>query len=186
MKVLKDGRANWDIAKADSTNAELPGDTSATKFNVKLSEYSITNGHLIYDDESLPMLMDLAGLEHKGEGDFNQDLFVLKTTTHSDSVNVVYDGVKYLKNVKADVKADLDMDMPNMKFTFKENEATINQLALGFDGWLAMPTDDIAMDITWNTKKTDFGTLLSLVPAEFAGNLERRGHERQGRIQGLT
>ena len=172
VKVLKDGRANWDIAKADSTNTELPGDTSATKFNVKLSEYSITHGHLIYDDESLPMLMDLAGLEHKGEGDFNQDLFVLKTTTHSDSVNVVYDGVKYLKNVKADVKADLDMDMPNMKFTFKENEATINQLALGFDGWLAMPTDDIAMDITWNAKKTDFGTLLSLVPAEFAGNLD--------------
>jgi hypothetical protein len=77
-------------------------------------------------------------------------------------VNVVFDGIKYLKNVKADIKADLDMDMPNMKFTFKENEATINQLVLGFDGWLAMPGDDIDMDIKWDTKKTDFGTLLSL------------------------
>ncbi len=172
VKVLKDGRANWDIAKADSTNAELAKDTSATKFNLKLSEYSISHGHLTYDDESLPMLLDLAGLEHTGAGDFNQDLFVLKTVTHCDTLNVVYDGVKYLKNVKADVKADLDMDMPHMKFTFKENEVTINKLALGFDGWLAMPTDDIAMDIAWNTKKTDFGTLLSLVPAEFASNLE--------------
>jgi AsmA-like C-terminal region len=139
---------------------------------VKLSAYSITDGHVIYDDATLPMLMDLAGLDHSGQGDFNQDLFVLKTTTHSDSVTVVYSGVKYLKNVTADIKADLDMDMPNMKFTFKENEATVNQLTLGFDGWVAMPTDDIAMDIKWNTKKTDFGTLLSLVPAEFAGNLK--------------
>jgi hypothetical protein len=171
VKVLEDGRANYDIAKADSTAAETPADTAATLFNVKLSEYSITDGHVIYDDASLPMLMDLAGLDHTGEGDFNQDLFVLKTVTHSDSVTVVFDGVKYLKNVKADIKADLDMDMPNMKFTFKENEATINQLTLGFDGWLAMPTDDIAMDIKWGTKKTDFGTLLSLVPAEFASNL---------------
>ncbi len=171
VKVLEDGRANYDIAKADSTAAETPADTSATLFNVKLSEYSITDGHVIYDDATLPMLMDLAGLDHTGEGDFNQDLFVLKTVTHSDSVTVVFDGIKYLKNVKADIKADLDMDMPNMKFTFKENEATINQLVLGFDGWLAMPTDDIAMDIKWDTKKTDFGTLLSLVPAEFASNL---------------
>ncbi|MBL7985585.1 MAG: AsmA family protein, partial [Flavobacteriales bacterium] len=171
VKVLEDGRANYDIAKADSTTAELPADTAATLFNVKLSEYTITDGHVIYDDASLPMLMDLAGLDHTGEGDFNQDLFVLKTMTHSDSVTVVFDGIKYLKNVKTDIKADLDMDMPNMKFTFKENEATINQLTLGFDGWLAMPTDDIAMDIKWDTKKTDFGTLLSLVPAEFASNL---------------
>ncbi|MBL0044578.1 MAG: AsmA family protein [Flavobacteriales bacterium] len=172
VKVLPDGRANYDIAKADSTAGETPADTAASKFNVQLKEYSITDGHVIYDDQSLPMLMDLAGLDHRGEGDFTQDLFMLKTVTHSDSVNVVFDGVKYLKNAVADIKADLDMDMPHMKFTFKENEATVNQLVLGFDGWLAMPTDDIAMDIKWNTKKTDFGTLLSLVPAEFASNLK--------------
>ena len=172
VKVLPDGRANYDIAKVDSTAAETPADTAASKFNVQLNEYSITDGHVIYDDESLPMRMDLAGLNHTGQGDFTQDLFVLNTVTHSDSVNVVFDGVKYLKDAVADIKADLDMDMPHMKFTFKENEATVNQLVLGFDGWLAMPTDDIAMDIKWNTKKTDFGTLLSLVPAEFASNLK--------------
>ena len=172
FKVLADGKANWDIAKADSTSAEVPGDTAATLFNVKLSEYEITDGRIIYDDATLPMVMDLAGVDHTGSGDFNQDLFVLKTVTHADSVNVQYDGVKYLKNAVADVKADLDMDMPNMKFTFKENEATVNKLVLGFDGWLAMPTDDIAMDLKWNTKKSDFATLLSLVPAEFASNLE--------------
>lgn len=170
-KVLEDGRANWDIAKADSSAAAEPVDTSKTLFNVNLSEYSITDGHVIYDDATLPMLMDIAGLDHTGTGDFTQDLFVLKTVTHSDSTTLVFDGVKYLKNVKADIKADLDMDMPKMKFTFKENEVAINQLTLGFDGWVAMPTDDIAMDIKWDTKKTDFGTLLSLVPAEFAGNL---------------
>ncbi|HNK42837.1 MAG TPA: AsmA family protein, partial [Flavobacteriales bacterium] len=171
-KVLPDGRANWDIALADSAATETPADTSATLFNVKLSEYSITDGHLIYDDASLPMLMDLAGLDHTGKGDFTQDLFVLSTNTHADSATVVFDGIKYLKNVTADIKADLDMDMPNMKFTFKENEATINQLVLGFDGWVAMPTDDIDMDLKWDLKKTDFGTLLSLVPAEFASDLK--------------
>ena len=172
VKVLKDGRANWDIALADTTaTEEAPADTAASKFNVQLSEYWIEDGRLIYDDASLAFVMELNGLDHKGSGDFTQDLFVLSTSTHADTVNVVFDGVKYLRNAKADITADLDMDMPNMKFTFKPSEATINQLVLGVEGWLAMPTDDIDMDISWNAKKSDLGTLLSLVPAEFATDL---------------
>jgi uncharacterized protein involved in outer membrane biogenesis len=185
FKVLADGKANWDIAKADSTSAEVPVDTAATLFNVKLSGYSIADGRIIYDDASLPMVMDLAGVDHTGSGDFTQDLFVLKTVTHVDSVNVTYDGVKYLKNAVTAVKADLDMDMPNMKFTFKENEATVNKLVLGFDGWFAMPTDDYAMDIKWDTKKSDFATLLSLVPCGVRQQPGGRGHHRQGRLQRL-
>ncbi|MGB3526396.1 MAG: AsmA-like C-terminal region-containing protein [Flavobacteriales bacterium] len=172
VKVLKDGQANWDIAIPDSMDAELATDTSTTRFNVALKKYSISKGRIIYDDESLPMLMDLEDVEHTGTGDFTQDLFTLSTRTTADKVNVVYDGVKYLKNVKADIQADLDMDMPNMKFTFKENDIKVNQLELGLDGWLAMPTDDIDMDLKWNMKKNDIGALLSLIPAEFASDMK--------------
>ena len=171
VKVLEDGRANWDIAKADTTAAEVPADTAASAFNIGLRAYSIEDGTLIYNDASLTYYMDLKGLDHTGSGDFTQDLFTLRTVTHADTANVVFDGIQYLKNVKADVTADLDMDMPNMKFTFKENEATINQLVVGLDGWLAMPGDDMELDLAWSAKKTDFATLLSLVPAEFATDL---------------
>ena len=171
VKVLEDGRANWDIAKADSTAEDSPTD-SASAFNIGLREYWIEDGRLTYDDASLGFAMELFGLDHKGSGDFTQDLFTLSTETEVDTTNVIFDGVKYLKNTKVDIKADLDMDMPNMKFTFKENEATINQLVLGFDGWLAMPGDDIDMDITWKAKKSDLGMFLSLVPAEFASDLK--------------
>ncbi|MBK9148418.1 MAG: AsmA family protein [Flavobacteriales bacterium] len=172
VKVLEDGRANWDIAKPDTAQAAEvePADT-ASAFHLGLSEFSITDGRLIYDDASLTFSMDLFGLDLTGSGDMTESLYTLKTVLHADTANVSFDGVKYLRHVKADITADLDMDMPNMKFTFRENEATINQLVLGFDGWLAMPGDPIDMDITWNAKKTDFGTLLSLVPAEFATDL---------------
>lgn len=173
VKVLADGRANWDIAKSDSTAAEAaPADTAASKFNIGLREYWVNDARVIYDDASLPYYMDLLGLDHRGDGDFTQDLFVLRTTTHADTVNLVFDGVQYLKNVRLDLKAELDMDMPNMRFAFKENEAAINDLVLGFDGFVAMPGDPIDMDLTWNAKKTDFGTLLSLVPAAFASDLK--------------
>jgi uncharacterized protein involved in outer membrane biogenesis/cell division septum initiation protein DivIVA len=171
VKVLADGTANYDIALPDSAMVEAPVDTSATAFDIALQEYLISDGRVVYDDATLPFLLELGGLQHRGSGDFTQDLFTLRTTTTADTVNVVFDGITYLKKARADIKADLEMDLPNMKFTFKDNEAAINQLVLGFDGWLAMPNDDIDMDITWNAKKTDFATLLSLVPAEFASDL---------------
>lgn len=171
-KVLKDGRANWDITLPDSTTAELPTDTSTTRFNIALKEYSITQGHIVYDDQSLGFFMDLDGLEHKGKGDFTQDLFTLSTSTQVEKSSVIFDGVKYLRNAKADIEADLEMDMPNMKFTFKDNHVKVNRLELGLDGWLAMPADEIDMDLTWALKRNDIGALLSLVPAEFASNLD--------------
>lgn len=172
VKVLKDGTANWDITLPDSVSAELPADTSATRFNVALRQYSITRGHIIYDDESLTYFMELEGVEHAGKGDFTQDLFTLATNTTVEKATVAYDGIKYLKNARADIKADLDMDLPNMKFTFKENEVKVNRLELGLDGWLAMPADDIDMDLKWDMKKNDIGALLSLVPAEFASDMK--------------
>jgi hypothetical protein len=171
VKVLADGSANYDIAMPEDPDAPPAPEEEESTFDIGITEYTITNGHLIYDDVPLTFYLELGGLQHTGSGDFTQDLFTLRTSTQADTVNVIFDGIGYLKKAKADITAEIDMDLPNMKFTFKENEATVNQLVLGFDGWLSMPEDDIDMDITWSAKKTDFGTLLSLVPAEFASDL---------------
>lgn len=172
IKVLADGTANWDITLPDSTAAELPVDTGTTRFNVALKQYSISQAHIVYDDESLAFFMDLDGVDHTGKGDFTQDLFTLATKTVADKATVAYDGIKYLRNAKADIRADLEMDMPHMKFTFKDNDVKVNQLELGLDGWLAMPADDIDMDLKWNMRKSDIGALLSLIPAEFAKDMK--------------
>lgn len=172
VKVLADGSANYDISLADSTAADVPEPaTEESAFHMELSGFSIEGGSFIYDDATLPYYMDLLGIQLTGSGDMTLDNYILKTVLHADSANVVFDGIQYLKNVRADISSDITVDMPNMKFTFTESEATINQLVLGVDGWLAMPKEDIDMDITWNAKKTDFGTLLSLVPAAFASDL---------------
>ena len=39
--VLKNGKANWDIAKADTSAAEVPADTASSPFNLKLNSNSI-------------------------------------------------------------------------------------------------------------------------------------------------
>ena len=169
--VLKDGTANYDIM-IESEEEASANEESEGSVNLNISEYEIKDGRLIYNDATLPMLLSMQGLNHKGKGNFAEEIFTLYTNTKIDKVTVDYDGTRYVNNTKAELDADIAMDLPNMKFTFMENELSINQLAIGFNGWLAMPEDDIDMDITFDAKKNDLKTLLSLIPAEFAEDLD--------------
>jgi hypothetical protein len=66
----------------------------------------------------------------------------------------------------------LDADLEKMKFVFKENVFKINELALGLDGYVAVPDTNIRMDLKFGTKSTDFLSVLSMIPAEYAKDLE--------------
>jgi len=167
--VLKDGKANWDIAKPDSSATPS---SEPTKFKVALRKYSINKGIIHYDDASMGFKMNLDNLNHDGSGDFTQDLFLLRTNTSVEAMNLWYGGVKYFHNINTKIKADLDMDMANMKFTFKENEISLNELVLGLDGFVAMPKEDIAMDLKFEAKKNEFRNFLSLVPGIYTGSFK--------------
>lgn len=176
--VLKDGKANYDITKASTDTTAT--DAGGGSMKLSIDAYEISDGRVIYNDQTFPMVLVLNGLNHQGKGDFSQDVFTLYTTTHIDAATVDYDGTRYVNHAAADLKADIAMDLNKMKFTFMENELSINQMAIGFDGWLAMPKDDIDMDITFDAKKNDLKTLLSLVPAEFTKDLD--GVDASGKI----
>ena len=166
--VLKDSTANWDIAKSSGeTEVEEPEaeDTGDGKFNIKLKKFYLENINVIYDDQPGGMYAEIKNLNFTLKGDFSQDIFDLFTQTDIEELTYIMDGVKMVNKAKLGMKFDLGMDMPNAKYTFKENEVSINELTLAFDGWVAMPGDDIDMDIKFNTNKPDFKTLLSLVPA---------------------
>lgn len=174
VRVTADGVANYDIAKPDTVPSTegAAQDTSASAFKLKLKEYSIEDGTIKYYDQSMPMLLKIFGLQHNGSGDFTQDNFKFSTSTQSDSLTFWFDNITYINEAKTDIKLDLEMDMKNMKFTISNNEILLNELFLGAQGWIAMPAEDIDMDISFSATKTDFRNLLSMVPAEFAKDLK--------------
>lgn len=166
--VNKAGKANWDIAKPSTSTAG----SEPSSFKASLQKYSISNGLIYYNDETMPFMLRLEGLNHTGSGDFTQDLFQLHTKSEVKKADMTYGGVKYISNAKADIDADLDMDMKNMKFTFKENKILLNELQLGINGWVAMPDTNIDMDLKFDAAKSDFKNFISIVPAMFSDNFK--------------
>jgi hypothetical protein len=167
--VMVDGKANWDIAKAstDTISAE-PADTSATKFAMKLKSLEIKHANITYNDMQGNMSASLKDMNYTLSGDFTQDNFLLSNLLEIAETSFEMGGVGYLTKAKTRFKADLDMDMPNMKFTFKENELDLNDLGLSFDGFVSMPKDDIAMDLKFAAKQTEFKSILSLIPSVYS------------------
>ena len=163
--VLKDGKANWDITKPDSTPATA--ESEPTKFKMNLKKFEITNGYIIYDDASLDVYSLLDNFNYTLSGDFTQDNFEMQNDGTIDRLTVKYGGVPYLNKIKTTINAALEADMPNFKFTFKNNEVSLNELALGFDGFVAMPKDDIDMDLKFKANQTEFKNILSLIPAVY-------------------
>jgi hypothetical protein len=167
--VMVNGKANWDIAKAsaDTISAE-PADTSATKFAMKLKSLEIKHANITYNDMQGNMSASLKDMNYTLSGDFTQDNFLLSNLLEIAETSFEMGGVGYLTKAKTRFKADLDMDMPNMKFTFKENELDLNDLGLSFDGFVSMPKDDIAMDLKFAAKQTEFKSILSLIPSVYS------------------
>ena len=185
--VMADGKANWDIAKASTDTAAVePADTSATKFALKLKSLQIKHANITYNDMQGNMSAALKDMNYTLSGDFTQDNFILSNLLEIAELSYNMGGVGYLTKAKTRFKADLNMDMPNMKFTFKENEFDLNELALTFDGFVSMPKDDIGMDLKFAAKQTEFKSILSLIPSVYSKDFASVKTEGKLKLDGMA
>ncbi len=171
--VDKDGHANWDITKPD-TAAKTSTDTSKTSFALSLKQYSIEDAYISYDDRQGNMFMEVAGLNHKGSGDFTQDQFTLNTHTDASGVTFKYGLIPYLSSVKTALDADIQIDNTTSTYTLKDAKASLNNLALNFAGLFRIVNDSTyGMDFTFKSPGNEFKDLLSLVPAIYAADFNK-------------
>jgi uncharacterized protein involved in outer membrane biogenesis len=108
-KILKNGKANWDIAKPSSDTSATAEDTSATKFSMKLKELKVKNTYIVYDDQQGAMYTKLENFNYDLKGDFTQDNFILNNLLDISKTTFKMGGVNYLNEAHTHLKMDLDM-----------------------------------------------------------------------------
>jgi uncharacterized protein involved in outer membrane biogenesis len=188
-KVLADGKANWDIAKADSTATETPTTEESSDMKFQINDWEVENGTIVYEDQSMPLLTKMLGINHTGNGDFTLDNFDLRTQTEVKEFFFSFDSTEYISGKKLSADATINMDMPTMKFTFRENKAALNDFAISFDGFFQMLAEGFDMDIKFAAKETSFKSLISLMPGiykkDFAGVTANGTLSFDGFVKGL-
>ncbi len=166
--VNKQGKANWDIVKPDSSNAAKP-DTSR-QMKMKLQHYSLSNCNVKYSDYSGDMFINAEGINHSGSGDFDADIFTLVTKTDIAKWTYKMNGISYIGDAKTNADIDLQVDAKQMKFTFNTDKINLNDLQISTKGFFQMLNDGYGMDIEFKAPSTDFKNILSLIPAIYQNN----------------
>lgn len=173
IKINKDGVANYDITKESA-----PTDTAVAKegetpnhFTFDLNHYEINKSTLAYSDQSSETFFVVDNLNHEGNGDFSAVQSTLDTET-SGIISLDIGESNYIARQNIQLDAQIDLDLENQKYTFKENRGTINALPLSFDGFVQLEEAATAVDLSFQTPDSDFKNFLAVIPAEYAKNLD--------------
>ncbi|UYZ62370.1 AsmA family protein [Hymenobacter weizhouensis] len=171
LRVLKSGRANWDVYVSDSAAAAKGQDTTAV--NLAIKGWEVRNGRLRYEDLTIPFGMQARGITHTGSGDFARNVFDLVSQTTADSFSMQYAGTEYISQKKLTADVTMAMDLGKMLFTFKDNRVQLNDFPATFQGAIGLPNDtDITYDLTFKALETDFKNILSLVPGAYTAQFK--------------
>lgn len=172
--ILKNGKSNWDISKpsTDTTTNVDTAKSAPMAFKVSLKKFAIKNANISYTDNVSGMKANMKNFNFDLSGDMSSDFTTINILTTTEAINFSMNGISYLKNATNHIKIAVDADMKNMSFTLKENEFVLNALDLAWDGKISMKDSTITADVKFNTKRTDFKSLLSMVPAVFLSGFE--------------
>jgi uncharacterized protein involved in outer membrane biogenesis len=129
LRVLEDGRANWDIAR--ERPAAEKADTSRA-LAVSLRQLAVDDADISFDSRQSDLAAALSGLDVSLNGDFTQDRFDLGTRVNADDVSVRFAGIPYLDHVAVALDTDVGADTRAKRFTFQDDRLRLNDLVLAF------------------------------------------------------
>ncbi|UZD21583.1 AsmA family protein [Algoriphagus halophytocola] len=186
IKVLEDGTANYDITFPSEDAGQ---DTTASNFQIGVDRIEIAEVNVVYDDRQLDYFMALGGINATGAGEFTAEVYDLPIQLEALIADITYEDVSYLSNKTFRGETLLNIDLENMKFTLGDGGFQLNDFLFGLDGYLAMPGDDMEVDVELEGKDNDFKSILSLVPGiytESFSSLNTSGTmDFHGRIKGI-
>jgi len=168
--VDENGKANYDIAKEDTTKKDKTETEESSAFKLSVNEYAIENSAIRYTDRQSKMTAILSELNHSGKGDFSQDNVELDTET-TTNISFIMDKSNYIDHQHLDLDAVLAMDLKNSKFSFLKNEAHINHLPLIFDGSVQLYEKTQEIHLNFKTPSAEFKNFLALIPDEYAKDI---------------
>ncbi|MBC7524493.1 MAG: AsmA family protein [Flavobacterium sp.] len=163
----KEGIGNYDIALKNKDKI----DTKSQPLALKIKEYSVENFKFKFTNEASKMKLVIDSINHSGTGDFANDVLDLNTKTTA-KMSLDMDKTNYMKNIAISLNAVLGLDLKNSKYTFKQNQAKINELPLQFDGFIQLVDAGQQYDLTFKTPTSSFKNFLGLIPSAYSSKLD--------------
>jgi hypothetical protein len=169
--VREDGTYNWDIFKETEVDSITIEKTESFDL-AAIKKYTITNGEISYADYESNIFLLMDDVHHRGSGDFKSDAFIMETQTEAKSLSFRLGTIDYIKQAIVSATINVDMQMSDLKFTFTDSHFQLNQLKMDVNGGIALKDEAIDMNIAFDAGRSEFKSLLSLIPSLYSRNFD--------------
>ncbi len=182
LLVNNDGVANYDILREPGNNDQGTSKESSTIVSIR--SYEITDSQFSIKDYLSDYELNIEKLKLVGSGDLSEEISNLHTTTEA-IVSFTMEGTHYLDKNSLELDADMEIDLEEQRYTFKENKAILNRLPLTFEGFIKLLEEGQELDLKFSTINSDFKNFLAMIPEKYSkdisdleteGNFELTGH----------
>jgi AsmA protein len=181
IEVDSAGQSNYNVYKAPKKNPKAEADTSSASLGI--AQILIEKSHLVYDDASIPMMIDARGFYYKGSGDLTKDVFDLYTHTEIASVDFIYGGQTYVSNKHLNADLVTSINTKSLAFSFQRNDLMINQLPVQFKGSFGFLKDGYDMDFKFTSQQSDLSDIFTALPPEYVKWVDNTDVNGTGVIQ---
>ncbi len=183
LKADAFGNVNYDIAK-QSEDKEHTIKKESSGFSVDIEDYIVNNSALTYLDDSSKTSIYITELNHSGQGIFSNEQSELDTHTDAN-ISFSIDSTNYLSSNPIKLDANIDLDIENSKYTFKENKGFINELPLHFEGYIQQLDNGQDIDITFKNPESSFKDFLAVIPKVYSKNLDNVETSGDFKVKGI-
>lgn len=171
LKTNKTGAVNYNIVKESEASKTANASASSGSFSFDIQNYELNNSAFTYIDDTSNTNFYLTEINHSGKGIFSGETSQLDTNTEAN-VSMSMDGTEYLSNNSIKLKALIDLDLDQQKYTFKDNTGYINALPLEFNGFVQLVEEGQQIDISFKNPESSFKAFLAIIPKAYAQNIE--------------
>jgi hypothetical protein len=128
---------------------------------------------ITYADKESQMATSLKNIDMDFEGSVSETLSKVKTNIGVEEFNFYMDKIPYLSKASLKANIDMDVDLADNTYTFRDNSLQLNAIQANLDGFVQIiDSTTMDMDIRLNTPSLDFKQILSLIPVIYAKDFE--------------
>jgi len=175
------GKPNYNIYASKPKNKPV-NEADSGSASLKIQQIIFERSSLVYDDQSLALLIKARGLDYTGNGDLSKDVFDLHTHMQIDSMDLSYEKVAYFANKKINADLITKINTNSLAFLFERNELLINQLPVTVTGQFSFLKDGYDMNFQLKSEHSNLHDIFSALPPEMVTWLSKTEVEGTGDI----
>jgi AsmA protein len=175
------GKPNYNIYASKPKNKPV-NEADSGSASLRIQQIIFERSSLVYDDQSLALLIRARGLDYTGNGDLSKDVFDLHTHMQIDSMDLAYEKVAYFANKKINADLITKINTNSLAFLFERNELLINQLPVTVTGQFSFLKDGYDMNFQLKSQHSNLHDIFTALPPDMVTWLNKTEIQGTGDI----